>query len=148
VTKKYSGYKWYGILLGSSVDYESIQVKIKNGFIIRDNLQKSVDLNSGDATSLFALGKMSFKVASLGTIQRTMATAIFGEVPFSTFDETIDRFLGVEEILKDPSKKQYKELIIRNKVWIGDSYYEKSDYENAKKWYNKKKNSQLSTGTI
>jgi hypothetical protein len=83
---------------------------------------------------LFALGKMSYKVASLGKIQRAMATAIFGDVPFSTFDETIERFLAVEEILKDPTKKQYKELIIRNKVWLADSYYAKSDYENAKKW--------------
>lgn len=131
----FGGHKWTAINLAALGDFESINEKIKNGYLIRDGFVFALKANAGDATVLFGLGKWCFSVANISTIQRSIASSIFSEIPTSSFDEAIKYLMEVEKILESEKGAYYRDLAIRTKVLLGDCYYQKSDYTNAKKWY-------------
>uniref|UniRef100_A0AAQ4QWC4 Regulator of microtubule dynamics protein 2 n=1 Tax=Gasterosteus aculeatus aculeatus TaxID=481459 RepID=A0AAQ4QWC4_GASAC len=74
-------HQWYAIMCGIMADYETVQNKIKNGYI--------------------------FKVAQLSWIERKVAATLFGEPPSATVQDALSHFLKVEEIQPGYSKNNY-----------------------------------------
>ncbi|MEQ2187993.1 hypothetical protein GOODEAATRI_010406 [Goodea atripinnis] len=60
-------------------------------------LQRSIELNPKDATSLHILGYWCFAFAELPWYQRKVAAVIFSKPPTSTFEEALEFFLKAEE---------------------------------------------------
>ncbi|XP_068160125.1 regulator of microtubule dynamics protein 1 isoform X3 [Antennarius striatus] len=54
--KCFAAHKWYAICLSDSGDYLGVKVKIGNSYIIRDHLERAIQLNPKDATSIHILG--------------------------------------------------------------------------------------------
>uniref|UniRef100_A0A3Q3EJM2 Regulator of microtubule dynamics protein 2 n=1 Tax=Labrus bergylta TaxID=56723 RepID=A0A3Q3EJM2_9LABR len=84
-------HQWYAIMCGIMAEYDTVQNKIKNGYI--------------------------FKVAQLSWIERKVAATLFGEPPSATIEDALKNFLKVEEIHPGYSKlnfvflaKCYKDL--------------------------------------
>uniref|UniRef100_A0A9J7XTK2 Regulator of microtubule dynamics protein 2 n=1 Tax=Cyprinus carpio carpio TaxID=630221 RepID=A0A9J7XTK2_CYPCA len=75
------GHQWYAILCGLLSEYESIQNKIKNGYL--------------------------FKVSQCTWIERKVAATLFGEPPSATVQDALQNFLKVEEISPKYSKFNY-----------------------------------------
>ncbi|XP_034040966.1 regulator of microtubule dynamics protein 2 isoform X2 [Thalassophryne amazonica] len=74
-------HQWYAIICGIMADYDTMQNKIKNGYI--------------------------FKVAQLSWIERKVAATLFGEPPSATIEDALKNFLKVEEIQPGYSKTNY-----------------------------------------
>ncbi|XP_055007022.1 regulator of microtubule dynamics protein 1 isoform X3 [Boleophthalmus pectinirostris] len=94
----FAAHKWYAICLSDIGDYEGIKVKLGNSYIIREHLQRAIDLNPKDATSLHILGYWCFAFADLPWYQRKMAAVIFATPPMSTYQEALDYFLKAEAV--------------------------------------------------
>jgi len=104
-TNHFAGHKWFAINLSALGDFESINEKIKNGFLIREHLDYALKCNAEDATVLFAIGKWCFAVANVSGVVRTIAKSILSALPESSFDEAITFFKKVEDIVQDPKKR-------------------------------------------
>ncbi|XP_054655096.1 regulator of microtubule dynamics protein 2 isoform X2 [Dunckerocampus dactyliophorus] len=74
-------HQWYAIMCGILAEYDTMQNKIKNGYI--------------------------FKVAQLSWIERKVAAALFGEPPSATIEDALTNFLKVEDIQPRYSKLNY-----------------------------------------
>nr|XP_029496781.1 regulator of microtubule dynamics protein 2-like isoform X2 [Oncorhynchus nerka] len=74
-------HQWYAIMCGIMTEYETVQNRIKNGYI--------------------------FKVAQLSWIERKVAATLFGEPPNATVQDGLKNFLKVEEISPKYSKLNY-----------------------------------------
>lgn len=111
--------------------------KIKNSFKIKEHLEFALKANPEDATVIFALGKWCFTISEkLGNMMlRAVVSTIFTKPPHATYDEAIEYFMKVEDLLKGPRASYYADLRIRNKVMLGDCYYQQGHYDKAKNWY-------------
>ncbi|KAM9558549.1 regulator of microtubule dynamics protein 2-like isoform 4-T9 [Salvelinus alpinus] len=74
-------HQWYAIMCGIMTEYETVQNRIKNGYI--------------------------FKVAQLSWIERKVAATLFGKPPSATVQDGLKNFLKVEEISPKYSKLNY-----------------------------------------
>uniref|UniRef100_A0A3B4YGS2 Regulator of microtubule dynamics protein 2 n=1 Tax=Seriola lalandi dorsalis TaxID=1841481 RepID=A0A3B4YGS2_SERLL len=74
-------HQWYAIMCGIMAEYDTVQNKIKNGYI--------------------------FKVAQLSWLERKVAATLFGDPPSATVDDALKNFLKVEEIQPGYSKLNY-----------------------------------------
>ncbi|XP_072848554.1 regulator of microtubule dynamics protein 2 isoform X4 [Pogona vitticeps] len=74
-------HQWFAVMCGYMSQFESIQNKIKNGYL--------------------------FKVAQLSWIEKKVAAALFGTPPTSTIHEALQNFLKAEEIHPGYSKQNY-----------------------------------------
>ncbi|CAL1596436.1 unnamed protein product [Knipowitschia caucasica] len=129
--KCYAAHKWYAICLSDMGDYEGVKVKLGNSYIIRDHLQKAIELNPKDATSMHILGYWCFVFADLPWYQRKMAAVIFATPPTATFEEALEHFLKAEEV--DPN------FFSKNLLMLGQTYLKIKDKINAKVWLEKAK---------
>jgi tetratricopeptide (TPR) repeat protein len=101
-----SGYllKWKAILLGKLGPYQSTKERMQNSFIIRDNLEKALELlPQPDASVYQALGEWCFKVAKLSFVERQVASLLFGTPPEATYQQALDNFQQAWDIR--PSSK-------------------------------------------
>lgn len=127
----FAAHKWYAICLSDIGDYEGIKVKLGNSYIIRDHLQRAIELNPKDATSMHILGYWCFAFAELPWYQRKVAAVIFATPPVSTYEEALDYFLKAEAV--DPN------FYSKNLLMLGKTYLRMNDKEKAKLWLNKAK---------
>ncbi|CAK6962401.1 regulator of microtubule dynamics protein 2 [Scomber scombrus] len=74
-------HQWYAIMCGIMAEYDTVQNKIRNGYI--------------------------FKVAQLSWIERKVAATLFGEPPSATVEDALKKFLKVEELQPGYSKLNY-----------------------------------------
>ncbi|AWP20922.1 Hypothetical protein SMAX5B_001670 [Scophthalmus maximus] len=95
--KCFAAHKWYAVCLSDVGDYEGIKVKIGNSYIIREHLERAIELNAKDATSLHILGYWCFAFAELPWYQRKVAAALFSSPPVATYEEALEFFLKAEE---------------------------------------------------
>lgn len=116
-------HKWTGILLAKQ--NVSTKEKIANAYLIRDHFLKAVELGPNDANSQHCMGNWCWEILQVGWLERKAAALIFGEPPSSTYEECLKYLLAADKC--GPT--------VHNSILIGDVYYQQSDYENAKKWY-------------
>ncbi|KAG7279797.1 hypothetical protein CRUP_013707, partial [Coryphaenoides rupestris] len=74
-------HQWYAIMCGLMAEYDTVQNRIKNGFI--------------------------FKVAQLSWLERKVASTLFGEPPSATIQDALKNFQKVEDISPGYSKQNY-----------------------------------------
>ncbi|XP_051542599.1 regulator of microtubule dynamics protein 1 [Myxocyprinus asiaticus] len=125
----FAAHKWYAICLSDVGDYEGIKVKIGNSYIIKDHLQRAIELNPKDATSIHILGYWCFAFAELPWYQRKVAAVIFASPPTATYEEALAYFLKAEEV--EPN------FYSKNLLMLGKTYMMLSDREKAVLWLNK-----------
>ncbi|XP_040922324.1 regulator of microtubule dynamics protein 1 [Toxotes jaculatrix] len=129
--KCFAAHKWYAVCLSDVGDYEGVKVKIGNSYIIRDHLERAIELNPKDATSLHILGYWCFAFAELPWYQRKVAAVIFSSPPVSTYEEALRFFLKAEEV--DPN------FYSKNLLMLGKTYVGLKDKQNALLWLTKAK---------
>ncbi|XP_072306587.1 regulator of microtubule dynamics protein 1 [Eucyclogobius newberryi] len=127
----FAAHKWYAICLSDIGDYEGVKVKLGNAYVIRDHLQRAIELNPKDATSMHILGYWCFAFAELPWYQRKVAAIIFATPPTATYEEAVDYFLKAEEV--DPN------FYSKNLLLLGQTYLRMNDKDRAKLWLSKAK---------
>ncbi|XP_039982813.1 regulator of microtubule dynamics protein 1 [Xiphias gladius] len=125
----FAAHKWYAVCLSDVGDYEGVKVKIGNSYIIREHLERAVELNPRDATSLHILGHWCFAFAELPWYQRKVAAVIFSSPPVSTYKEALEFFLKAEEV--DP------DFYSKNLLMLGKTYMAMKDKQKALHWLTK-----------
>ncbi|XP_029934844.1 regulator of microtubule dynamics protein 1 [Myripristis murdjan] len=125
----FAAHKWYAVCLSDIGDYEGVKVKIGNSYIIRDHLERAVELNPKDATSIHIIGYWCFAFAELPWYQRKMAAVIFATPPTATYEEALAFFLKAEEV--DPN------FYSKNLLMLGKTYMAIKDKESALLWLTK-----------
>ncbi|XP_026219452.1 regulator of microtubule dynamics protein 1 [Anabas testudineus] len=129
--KCFAAHKWYAVCLSDVGDYKGVKVKIGNSYIIRGHLERAIELNPKDATSLHILGYWCFAFAELPWYQRKVAAVIFSSPPVSTYEEALEFFLKAEEV--DPN------FYSKNLLMLGKTYMAMRDREKALLWLTKAK---------
>ncbi|XP_049912078.1 regulator of microtubule dynamics protein 1 [Epinephelus moara] len=129
--KCFAAHKWYAVCLSDTGDYEGVKVKIGNSYIIREHLERAIELNPKDATSLHILGFWCFAFAELPWYQRKVAALIFSSPPNSTYEEALEFFLKAEEV--DPN------FYSKNLLMLGKTYLGMKDKEKARFYLTKAK---------
>ncbi|ESO83509.1 hypothetical protein LOTGIDRAFT_236543 [Lottia gigantea] len=124
-----NSHKWYAITLGSLSDYLSTQEKIKNGFQIKEHIQRAIDLNPTDPSNHYMLGRWCYSVYMLSWIERKVAATLYASPPSATINDALNSFLEADK-LKDTKWKE-------NMLFIAKCYIELRNYEKAKEWLNK-----------
>ncbi|XP_018593653.1 regulator of microtubule dynamics protein 2 [Scleropages formosus] len=102
-----ASHQWYAILCGLLSEYETVQNKIKNGYLFKNHLDKAIELNPQDPLSYYLLGRWCYAVAQLSWIERKVAATLFEEPPHATVEDALKNFLKVEEIHPKYSKFNY-----------------------------------------
>ncbi|XP_048868498.1 regulator of microtubule dynamics protein 1 [Brienomyrus brachyistius] len=122
----FAAHKWYAVCLSDVGDYEGIKVKIGNSYIIKEHLERAIELNPKDATSIHILGYWCFAFAELPWYQRKIAAALFASPPNATYEEALEYFLKAEEV--DPN------FYSKNLLMLGRTYLMLKDKEKAGLW--------------
>ncbi|XP_008278389.1 regulator of microtubule dynamics protein 2 [Stegastes partitus] len=118
-------HQWYAIMCGIMAEYDTVQNKIKNGYIFKDHLDKAIELKPQDPMSYYLLGRWCYAVAQLSWIERKVAATLFGEPPSATVEDALKNFLKVEEIHPAYSKLNY--------VFLAKCYKDLGQREEARK---------------
>ncbi|XP_023281453.1 regulator of microtubule dynamics protein 2-like [Seriola lalandi dorsalis] len=118
-------HQWYAIMCGIMAEYDTVQNKIKNGYIFKDHLDKAIELKPQDPMSYYLLGRWCYAVAQLSWLERKVAATLFGDPPSATVDDALKNFLKVEEIQPGYSKLNY--------VFLAKCYKDLGQTEKARK---------------
>ncbi|NXJ00710.1 RMD2 protein, partial [Psophia crepitans] len=129
VTDVFQSNKWeylFAIMCGYMSQFESVQNKIRNGYLFKEHLDKAIELKPQDPFLYYLNGRWCYSVAQLSWIEKKVATALFGTPPTSTVEEALQNFLKAEEMHPGYSKYNY--------VYLAKCYKDLGQKNNALKY--------------
>ncbi|NXN05264.1 RMD2 protein, partial [Sylvia borin] len=120
--------KWehlFAIMCGYMSQFESVQNKIRNGYLFKEHLDKAIELKPQDPFLYYLNGRWCYSVAQLSWLEKKVAAALFGTPPTSTVEEALQNFLKAEEMHPGYSKCNY--------VYLAKCYKDLGQKNNALK---------------
>ncbi|NXO85575.1 RMD2 protein, partial [Sitta europaea] len=117
---------WFAIMCGYMSQFESVQNKIRNGYLFKEHLDKAIELKPQDPFLYYLNGRWCYSVAQLSWIEKKVAAALFGTPPTSTIEEALQNFLKAEEMHPGYSKCNY--------VYLAKCYKDLGQRNNALKY--------------
>jgi len=123
----YAPYKWIAVFISASLEFAAIKDKINATHEIKENAEKSAQLNPNEPIVQHLLGRICFTFAKMGWIEKKAASVLFATPPETSIDETLKYFLASDSI----------KPTIRNSIFIGEVYEFLKKPQDAKKWYQK-----------
>lgn len=90
-------HKWMAILLNAKSTLVGIKEQITQSYNVRKHMEKAMELNPEDATSIYLLGNWCYSVAEVPWYQKKIASTIFAEPPSCSFAEAVSYFLKAED---------------------------------------------------
>ncbi|RXN00825.1 Regulator of microtubule dynamics protein 1 [Acipenser ruthenus] len=126
-----AAHKWYAICISDIGDYEGTKIKIGNAYVVKEHLQRAIELNPKDATAIHVLGLWCFAFAELPWYQRKIAAMLFASPPSSTYEEALGYFLKAEEVDAN--------FYSKNLLMLGKSYMMLKDQKSSLLWLSKAK---------
>lgn len=122
-------HKYTGILSAKAA--RDMKEKIANAYKIREHTQRAIQLRPKDAVLHHILGVWCFEVASLGWIQRQVASALFGAPPTATFDEAVAHLTRSEELAAAPGGSG---AMMSTRLKLAQALLAKGDRAAARTW--------------
>ncbi|NXY58077.1 RMD2 protein, partial [Callaeas wilsoni] len=116
----------FAIMCGYMSQFESVQNKIRNGYLFKEHLDKAIELKPQDPFLYYLNGRWCYSVAQLSWIEKKVAAALFGTPPTSTIEEALQNFLKAEEMRPGYSKCNY--------VYLAKCYKDLGQKNNALKY--------------
>ncbi|KFM10594.1 Regulator of microtubule dynamics protein 2 [Aptenodytes forsteri] len=116
----------FAIMCGYMSQFESVQNKIRNGYLFKEHLDKAIELKPQDPFLYYLHGRWCYSVAQLSWIEKKVAAALFGTPPTSTVEEALQNFLKAEEMCPGYSKYNY--------VYLAKCYKDLGQKNNALKY--------------
>ncbi|NXK91604.1 RMD2 protein, partial [Formicarius rufipectus] len=116
----------FAIMCGYMSQFESVQNKIRNGYLFKEHLDKAIELKPQDPFLYYLNGRWCYSVSQLSWIEKKVATALFGTPPTSTVEEALQNFLKAEEMHPGYSKCNY--------VYLAKCYKDLGQKNNALKY--------------
>ncbi|NXD00258.1 RMD2 protein, partial [Certhia familiaris] len=116
----------FAIMCGYMSQFESVQNKIRNGYLFKEHLDKAIELKPQDPFLYYLNGRWCYSVAQLSWIEKKVAAALFGTPPTSTVEEALQNFLKAEEMHPGYSKCNY--------VYLAKCYKDLGQRNNALKY--------------
>ncbi|NWR56114.1 RMD2 protein, partial [Bucorvus abyssinicus] len=126
--RNFQSNKWehlFAIMCGYLSQFESVQNKIRNGYLFKEHLDKAIELKPQDPFLYYLNGRWCYSVAQLSWIEKKVAAALFGTPPTSTVEEALQNFLKAEEMCPGYSKYNY--------VYLAKCYKDLGQKNNALK---------------
>ncbi|NXC73347.1 RMD2 protein, partial [Anhinga anhinga] len=127
--RNFQSNKWehlFAIMCGYMSQFESVQNKIRNGYLFKEHLDKAIELKPQDPFLYYLNGRWCYSVAQLSWIEKKVAAALFGTSPTSTVEEALQNFLKAEEMCPGYSKCNY--------VYLAKCYKDLGQKNNALKY--------------
>ncbi|KFQ07587.1 Regulator of microtubule dynamics protein 2 [Leptosomus discolor] len=118
--------KVFAIMCGYMSQFESVQNKIRNGYLFKEHLDKAIELKPQDPFLYYLNGRWCYSIAQLSWIEKKVAAALFGTPPTSTVEEALQNFLKAEEMRPGYSKYNY--------VYLAKCYKDLGQKNNALKY--------------
>ncbi|XP_040407502.1 regulator of microtubule dynamics protein 2 isoform X2 [Cygnus olor] len=119
-------HQWFAIMCGYMSQFESVQNKIRNGYLFKEHLDKAIELKPQDPFLYYLNGRWCYSVAQLSWLEKKVAAALFGTPPTSTVEEALQNFLKAEEMHPGYSKYNY--------VYLAKCYKDLGQKNNALKY--------------
>ncbi|NXH87652.1 RMD2 protein, partial [Edolisoma coerulescens] len=116
----------FAIMCGYMSQFESVQNKIRNGYLFKEHLDKAIELKPQDPFLYYLNGRWCYSVAQLSWIEKKVAAALYGTPPTSTVEEALQNFLKAEEMHPGYSKCNY--------VYLAKCYKDLGQKNNALKY--------------
>jgi len=80
-------YKWLAIALGAQSKYSETKDQIHQSREIKENIEKSLELNPDDDISYLVLSRWNYKISALGFFSRTIVKIVYGGLPEASLDK-------------------------------------------------------------
>ncbi|XP_014344358.1 regulator of microtubule dynamics protein 2 [Latimeria chalumnae] len=119
-------HKWFALMCGYMSEYETVQNKIKNGYLFKEHLDKAIELRPKDPLLYYLLGRWCYAVSQLSWLERKIASTLFGNPPSASIEDALQQFLKVEELQTRFSKNNY--------VFLAKCYKDLGQKTKAVKW--------------
>ncbi|RQM15365.1 hypothetical protein DD237_005369 [Peronospora effusa] len=121
-----SSNKWMAIMTSTVGNFRDLKEKIAGAYVIRDHIQRAIELDPNDATSHNILGQWCLAFADMTWIEKRAAAALFGTPPTATYEEALQHFQTAENISPGFWKK--------NVFLLAQTYMNMKRTKDAEKW--------------
>nr|CCA16071.1 regulator of microtubule dynamics protein putative [Albugo laibachii Nc14] len=129
--------KWMAIMTSSVGNFRDTKEKIAGAYVIRDHIQRAIELDPLDATSHNILGQWCLAFADMSWFEKKAAAALFGKPPTATYEDALEHFFSAENI----SPGFWK----RNAFLIAQTMAKLKRFDEAQKWTAQAKGIEIKT---